>query len=394
MLGSEGLADQVTIAGAYEIPPRRYREHSSMDLFRMILGGAMAEWRIGPRDVDGLLTTTGGDITGHDTYIHGRLISELGIRPSIAETMNLGGGSHQAMVNRAAMAIREGRANAVICVSAGKMMRPGLGAAEAMVRAICDFNLEGPYGPWIAALYGLVATKFMAERNVMAEDLARVAVSARKWALLNPDARQHDAGPITIEDVLSSRMVVTPFHYLDCSLPSDGGGAVLVTRADLGRKWAERPAYVKGYGEYHPRGTVSDPGDLIETGAVISGRKAFAEAGLTPTDIDVAQLYDAFSSTPLLLLENLGFCKPCEAAAFVRSGAIDPGGSLPVNTYGGLMSFGHTGESSGMSLLVQGARQAMGLAGPTQVENVRNVLIHAYGGIMFYHTTTILGDEP
>lgn len=388
------MSEQVTIAGAYELQPRRYRDKSSIDLFRMILAGALAEWPVSPGDIDGVITTTGGDITNHDTYIHGRLISELGIKASISETMNLGGASHQAMMNRAAMAIREGRANAVICISAGKMMRPGLGAADAMVRAICDFNLEGPYGPWIAALYGLVATKYMAERNVTAEDLARVAVSARKWALLNPDARQYEAGPLSIEDVLASRMVVTPFHYLDCSLPTDGGGAVLVTRADLGRRWAKRPAYVKGYGEYHPRGTVSDPGSLIETGAIVSARKAFAEAGLTPSDIDAAQLYDAFSSTPLMLLENLGFCRPGEAAGFVHSGAIDPGGSLPVNTYGGLMSFGHTGESSGMSLLVAGARQILGTAGPTQVENARNVLIHAYGGILFYHTTTILGDEP
>jgi len=384
----------VTIAGAFEVPPRRYREHTSFDLFRMILKGALAEWNVRPREIDGLLTTTGGDVTGHDTYIHGRLISELGIKPALAETMNLGGASHQAMVNRAAMAIREGRANAVICISAGKMMRPGLGAAEIMVRAICDPNLEAPYGPWIAALYGLVATKFMAERGVEARDLARVAVSARKWALLHPEARQHGAGPITIENVLASRMVVTPFHYLDCSLPSDGGGAVLVTRADLGHKWARQPAFVRGYGEYHPRGAVSDAGDLIETGAVLAGRKAFAEAKLTPADIDAAQLYDAFSSTPLMLLENLGFCKPGDAARFVRSGAIDPGGSLPVNTYGGLMSYGHTGESSGMSLLVAGARQILGIAGPTQIERARNVLIHAYGGIMFYHTTTILGVEP
>lgn len=388
------MRSPVTIAGAYEIPPRRYPEKSTLDLFRMVLKGALAEWRLRPEDVDGLLTTTGGDITGHDTYIHGRLISELGIKAAIAETMNLGGGSHQAMVNRAAMAIAEGRANAVICISAGKMMRPGVGAAEVMVRAISDPSLEVPYGSWIAGLYGLVANRFMYERGATAEDLARVAVSARKWALLNPEARQHNAGALTIEDVLASRMVVSPFHYLDCSLPSDGGGAVLVTRADLGEKWAERPAYIKGYGEYHPRGTLTDQGSLIDTGAMVSGAKAFAEAGLTPQDIDVAQLYDAFSSTPLLLLENLGFCKPGGAAAFVRSGAIDPGGSLPVNCYGGLMSYGHTGEASGMSLLVAAARQALGTAGPVQVDNARNVLVHAYGGIMFYHTTMILGDRP
>jgi acetyl-CoA acetyltransferase len=188
-------------------------------------------------------------------------------------------------------------------------------------------------------------------------------------------------------------MVASPFHYFDCSLPTDGGGAVLVTRADLGVRWAKQPAYINGYGECHLRGTVSDPGDLIETGAVVSGDAAFKQAGLTPRDIRAAQLYDAFSSTPLILLENLGLCGRGEAAAFVQSGAIDPGGALPVNTYGGLMSFGHTGDSSGMSLLTAGALQALGEAGPTQVDGAGHVLIHAYGGIMFNHTTMILGRD-
>lgn len=385
------MSKQVTIAAAYELPARRYPELDTIDLFRAVLKGALASWPVGPQDIDGLLTTPAGTITGYDTYIHGRLISELGIHARLAETMNLGGGSHLAMVNHAAMAIREGRANAVICISAGKMFRPGMGAGEAMARAISDGDLEVPYGAYIPALYGLVASQFMAERNATARDLARVAVSARKWALLNPKARMHEKGPLTVEEVLASRMIASPFHYLDCSLPSDGGGAVLVTRADLGRKWAKQPAYIQGYGECHQRGTLSDPGSLIDTGAVVSGGAAFKESGLKPRDIRVAQLYDAFSSTPLILLENLGLCAKGEAAAFVQSGAIDPGGSLPVNTYGGLISFGHTGDSSGMSLLTAGASQALGEAGSTQVDNAEHVLIHAYGGIMFNHTTMILG---
>jgi acetyl-CoA acetyltransferase len=201
-------------------------------------------------------------------------------------------------------------------------------------------------------------------------------------------------GELTIEEVIASRPIAEPFHYLDCSIPSDGGGAILVTRAELGRELSRQPAYVLGYGEYHPRGTISSAGDLVETGAVRTGKEAFAAAGMTPADIDVAQLYDAFSATPLMLLENLGFCAPGTSGEFVRSGAADPGGSLPMNTFGGLLSFGHTGDSSGMSVLIEGAKQAMGTAGDRQVAHAEKVLVHCYGGMMYDHTTLILGREP
>jgi acetyl-CoA acetyltransferase len=389
------LDEPITIAGAYELPPGRYADLDSLGMFREVLKGAMRSWPVGPKDVDGLLTCpSGGSSGGIDIYIHDKLVSELGIRPTFVETVNIGGATFLAMVQRAAMAIRAGRANAVLCVSGGKFLKPSAGGGEMMAQIISDRDLEVPYGTFIPALYALIASQFMAERGVREEDLARVAVSARQWALINPRARMHGAGPISVEDVLGSRMIASPFHLLDCSLPSDGGGAVLVTRADLGRKWAKQPAYVKGYGEYHPRGTISDSGNLSETGATVSGPQAFRQAGLSPTDIDVAQLYDAFSSTPLILLENLGFCAPGTAAAFVESGAIDPGGILPVNTHGGLLSYGHTGDAAGMSLLTEGTFQTMGTAGPGQVPNVRNVLIHCYGGMMFDHATLILGREP
>jgi acetyl-CoA acetyltransferase len=322
------------------------------------------------------------------------LISELGLRPTFAETINLGGATYLAMVERAAAAIRDGRASTVLCVSAGKFMKPSAGGGALMAGAVSDRDLEVPYGTFIPALYGLIASQFMAERKATQEDLARVAVSARKWARLNPRARMHKGPELSVQDVLASRMICTPYHFLDCSFPSDGGGAVLVTRAALARKWTKQPAYVLGYGEYHPRGTLSNEGNLIESGATVSGPRAFAQAGMTPRDIQVAQLYDAFSSTPLLLLENLGLCGIAEAGSFVQRGAIDPGGALPVNTYGGLMSFGHTGDSSGMSLLTEAAFQTMGLAGPNQVAKAERVLAHAYGGMMFDHATVILGREP
>ena len=384
---------EVAIAGAFELRPTRYANIDTLGLFREVLSGAMRTWDIGPRQIDGLLTSPASDAAGVDIYIHDKLISESGLRPTIAQTMNAGGATFLEMVHLAAMSIREGRANAVLCISAGKFTRTSAGGGEATAKTISDRDLEVPYGTFIPAMYALIASQFMAERDVVSADLARVAVSARKWAQLNPEARMHGTD-LTIEDVLGSRLIASPYHLLDCSIPSDGGGAVLVTHADLARQMADQPAYLKGYGEYHPRGTISDPGNLIETGATISGPEAFRRAGLTPSDIDVAELYDAFSSTPLILLENLGFCAPGTAAAFVNSGACDPGGSLPVNTYGGLMSFGHTGDASGMSLLTEGALQTMGLAGKRQVATANNVLIHCYGGMMFDHATLILGRQP
>jgi acetyl-CoA acetyltransferase len=387
------MSEAVTIAGAFELPPGRFPDIDAMALYRSVFRGALKAWGVRPQDIDGLITHPCGYVSAPDNYVHDKFTSELGLKAAFMETMNLGGATYPAMVNRASMAIQTGRASAVICVGAGKFMKPGAGGGEMMARTISDNSLEVPYGTFIPALYGLSASQFMAERNAKQEDLARVAVSARKWANLNPDARMHRE-PLTVEDVLASRMIATPFHYYDCSIPSDGGGAVLVTRADLGRKWARQPAYIVGYGECHKRGTVSDPGDLLDTGAVVSGKEAFAKAGMSPGDIQVAQLYDAFSSTPLILSENLGLCGVGEAAAFVRSGGFDPGGALPTNTYGGLMSFGHTGDASGMSLVTAGAMQAMGTAGPVQQAKADRVLVHTYGGMLYDHTTLILSREP
>jgi acetyl-CoA acetyltransferase len=375
--------------------PGRYPDLDSHGIFHFVLNGALSKWPIRPRDIDGLLTAPGGQASGAtDANIHERLIAELGIQPQFAETISSGGATFALMVQRASMAIASGQANSVLCVGAGKFLKPGAGGAELMARAISEQDFEFPYGTFIPALYALIANRFMAERGVTREDLARVAVSARKWALLNPDARMHEQGPITIDDVINSRPIAEPFHYLDCSVPSDGGGAFLVTRADIGKHLTDRPAYVKGYGESHLSGSISSARNLTATGAVISGRQAFQRARLTPSDIDVVELYDAFTATPLILLENLGFCQPGESGHFVQSGATDPGGKLPMNTNGGLLSFGHTGDASGMSVLIEGARQVMGHAGANQVERADHVLVHCYGGMMYDHATLILGSEP
>lgn len=375
--------------------PGRYQDQGPYDLFRTMVSDAIRQWGIRPDLIDGLLTTPSGQAQGQtDAYVHDKLVAEFALKPRFAETMCLGGASFGVMVNRAMSAIREGRAKAVLCMGSGKFLKPSEGSGEMLAKTIAEQDFEVPYGPFIPSLYALIAKRFMHERNISREDIARAAVSARKWALLNPDARMYGKGEITIEDVLASRPIAEPFHYLDCSIPSDGGGVILVTSADIGRALSDQPAYVLGYGEYHARGTVSGAGVLDESGAVQSGAEAFASAGLKPSDIDVAQLYDAFSATPLILLENLGLCARGASGEFYQSGACDPGGSFPVNTYGGLLSFGHTGDSSGMSVLIEGAKQAMGQAGARQVPNADKVLVHCYGGIMYDHTTLILGREP
>lgn len=386
-------ATRVAIAASFELLPGRYPDYTPHNLYRHVAISAVQSWGLKPSDIDGLLAVPSGQGVGAiDIYTHERLVAELGLQPSFSETLNAGGASFSMMVNRAASAIRDGLAESVLCIGTGKFTKPTSGGAEVMARMISEPDFEIGYGPFIPALYALVASRFMAERQLGAVDLASVAVSARRWALTNPRALMHGKGAISVADVLASRMIAEPFRYLDCSVPCDGGGAVLVTSAARARRLTPQPAYVLGYAEAHSHGSLSSSGErLIHTLAERTGRDALRRAGLGHRDIDFAMLYDAFSVTPLLLLENLGFCPPGSSGRFVQSGAIDPGGSLPVNPNGGLMSFGHTGESSGMSLLVEGARQVMGQAGANQLDKANTALIHSYGGMMYSHTSLILG---
>jgi acetyl-CoA acetyltransferase len=387
------MLTDVAIAASYEVPPARFPDVSPHNLYRQVAIGALRQWGLRPGDVNGLLAVPSGQGVGAiDIYTHEKLGAELGLQPGFAETLNAGGASFAIMVGRAASAIRDGLADCVLCIGTGKFTKPGAGGAEVMARMISEPDFEIGYGPFVPALYALIASRFMAERGATPADLARVAVSARQWALRNPRALMHRKGAITVEDVLNSRMIATPYHYLDCSVPCDGGGAVLVATAEKARQLNPQPAYLLGYGEAHSHGSLSSAGDrLIDTVAARTGADAFRRSGLSRRDIDLAMLYDAFSVTPLILLENLGFCEPGRAGAFVQSGAIDPGGCLPVNTNGGLLSFGHTGEASGMSLIVEAARQVMGQAGENQLQRADTALVHAYGGMMYEHATLILG---
>lgn len=362
-------------------------------MYRRILFGALDEWNIRPTDVDGIFAPPAGiAVSGPpELFIHEKLCEELGIQVLLGETISAGGATFAMMVQRAAVLIDSGYADAILCVGAGKFPDVGAGAAESMAKIVSHPDFEFIYGAFIPAIYALAASQYQAETGASEKDLARVAVSARRWALRNPDALMHHKGEISVDDVLSSRPICTPFHLLDCSVPCEGGGAVLVTGIEKARELTEQPAYILGSGERHTHNCISQSRDLVRSGAGPAARQAFEQAGLTAAEVDMVQLYDAFSVNPLILLDDLGFTQRGQAAALVNSGATDPGGSLPMNTNGGLLSFGHTGDASGMSVLVEGARQVMQSAGTHQVDGVETVLVHTYGGMMAEHISLILG---
>lgn len=382
------------VAAVSEVPPGRFPSHNWASLHQLVLRRALVEWELEPSLVDGLLITPGMITTsGFDLFAHERFIDELGIRPRFSVTMNLGGASYTAMVAHAARAISDGLADAVLCVAAGSFPKVGAGGGDAMATDVSHPDFEYPYGAFIPALYALAATRHMHDRGTRPEDLAAVAVSSRAWAILHPDALMRDRGPLTIDDVVSSRLIAEPFHLLDCSVPCEGGGAVLVTRGEIAREICDQPGYVLGFGEYHDHGAISHSSNFATMGAGRSARDAFAMARLTPSDVDVAELYDAFTINPILLMEETGLVAPGEGGPTFAEGRTAPRGDLPVNTYGGLLSFGHTGGASGMSMVVEGARQVMGTAGDRQVD-APIALIQTYGGMMADHSTLLLGRTP
>src|SRR6266478_9705273 len=230
----------------------------------------------------------------------------------------------------------------------------------------------------------------MHEFGTTPEQLAAVAVSAREWALLNPVAWEKK--PLTIPEVLSARMISYPFTVRDICLVTDGGGAVIMTSAERGRSLKKPPVYVLGCGQAITHANISSMPDLTVTGALQSGRAAYEMARLGPKDIDVVELYDAFTINTILFLEDLGFCPKGEGGRFVADGRIAPGGGLPVNTNGGGLSYCHPGMY-GLFLLIEAVRQLRGECGPRQVKDCEVALAHGNGGVLSSQATVILGSE-
>jgi len=325
------------------------------------------------------------------------LAEYLRIAPRWTDSTQTGGSSFEIHVEHAAAAIALGLCDVAVIVYAAtprstfKRGGPGFGSRQATPGPTPMAEWELPYGLRMPmGAYALAASRHMHEYGTTSEQLAQIAVDTRKWAAQNPRARLQEL--ITVDDVLGSTMEATPLHKLDCCLVTDGAGAVVLTSAARARTLRKPPALVLGTGSCHTHAMISEMPDLTTTGAAVSGPLAFGQAGLSPSDVDVVQLYDSFTITVLLLLEDLGFCAKGEGGPFAAEGVLAPGGALPANTTGGGLAYTHPGMF-GMFLLVEAVRQLRGECGTRQVPGAEVALAHGSGGVLSAMSTVILGTE-
>jgi acetyl-CoA acetyltransferase len=384
------LRGQTAIVGAADTMVGKVPDLSATELCVDAALRALADAGISKDDVDGIVSCQS---MAEPIMYHAEAIAEyMQIFPKYCVTANAGGGTTFSTIRNAAAAIVAGVCETVL-ISMADSLRSGLtrDRAMAMQSSTGHPQFEIPYGPTVPAYYALLARAHMDRFGTTAEQLAAVAVSARNYASQRPGAQMTEA--ITVSDVLESRMIADPLHLLDCSLVSDGGAAVILTSAGNARNFRNKPVYLLGMGEGHSHEHVSQASDLTTSAAVQSGHEAYAMAGLTPTDIDVAQIYDCFTAVVLIELEDLGFCKKGEGGAFVESGASAVDGDLPMNTNGGLLSYCHPGNPGSMFGLTEAVYQLRGESGSRQVSGAETALVHGQGGIMSSHATLILGQE-
>jgi acetyl-CoA acetyltransferase len=353
---------------------------SAMDLMAQGVQRALADCGLGLRDVDGLFCAT------TQSRMAGLALAEyLNLPEAYIESSSTGGSSFMGHLARAEQAIAAGACEVAV-IAYGSTQR-SLGRKNTSPAERNPY--EAPFKPFLPpTAYALAAARHMHEFGTTREQLAEVAVAAREWAMLNPVA--WEKAPLTVEEVLASRMVSHPLTIRDCCLVTDGGGAIVVTSAARARHLAKPPVHVLGAGHVTTHLTISNMPDLVRTGARRSGEMAYAQAGLRAADIDVLGVYDAFTINTILFLEDLGFCAKGEGGAFVSGGRIAPRGSLPVNTNGGGLSYCHPGMY-GLFLLIEAVRQLRGECGARQVARAEVALAHGNGAVLSSQYTVILG---
>jgi acetyl-CoA acetyltransferase len=348
---------------------------------------ALGSSGLGPADVDGFGSTALGALAPVDVAEY------LGLRPRWLDSTAVGGAAWEVMAAHATDAIAEGHAD-VILLAYGSTARSDL--RNKLRTGSLDWGSRGPmqwetpYGHTVISKYAMAARRHMHEFGTTVEQLAEIAVSARFNAASNQDAQERS--PITIADVLAGPMIADPFTKLQCCLRSDGGAAVVLVAEDRVADLDLAPVWVLGTGESASHVSMSQWEDFTTGPAAVSGPLAFARAGVTPADIDVCELYDAFTSMLLITLEDLGFCAKGEAGAFVSDGRLRLGGALPTNTDGGGLAACHPGQR-GLFLLVEAARQLRGECGPRQVPSASLACVSGTGGWFCSSGTMILGTS-
>ena len=374
------------IAGVGNTAFGRLEGLSTLDLMAQAAKHALEDAQLKRSDIDGVLC-------GYSTTMPHLMISTLfcerfSLRPNYAHGMQLGGATGAAMLMLARELVISGRCKNVLVV-AGENRLSGQ-TRDSSIQTLAQVghaDFEVPNGASVPAYYGLMASRYMHETGVTNADLAEFAVLMRNNAIRHPDS--HLTTPITIDDVLASKPIAQPLHLMDCCPISDGAMALIVSADARGAIKVK----MAGAGQAHLHQHLTAMRDVMDCGAARASKIAFKEAGLTVADIDYLGIYDSFTITLLMLLEEIGFADRGGAAQRVRNGDFSQHGVLPLNTHGGLLSFGHCGVAGGMAHSVEAYRQFQGQAGVRQVRVPRHAFIHADGGVMSSHVSLILSRE-
>ncbi|WP_050421181.1 thiolase C-terminal domain-containing protein [Bradyrhizobium tropiciagri] len=352
---------------------------------------ALADAGLEKSEVDGVLSSHAFASPFHRFSV---AFSEyFGIRPTFSNTLQVSGATAATMFGIGAAAIHGGLAKTVLLVAADSLMT-GL-TPDLALRSLTesrDQQYEMPFGIPVANTFAMTAHRHMKEFGTTPEQLAEVAVVHRRHAARTRGAQQ--TTPITTADVLNSPMVTTPYRKLDCSLISDGGAAFVLTSAEHAQELGiETPVYILGCGECYTHEHIFLMPSLTTTGAVESSRRAYAMAGYRPADMDVAGIYDCFTGTVIMMLEDLGFCRKGEGGPFVADGQMSYGGQIPSNTHGGLLSFAHSGMPGSLFHFHEVIAQLRGQGGERQIEGAHLGLVHSLGAGFATNATTVLGTR-
>jgi len=381
------ITKKAAIVGIHEYQSRRAPGVTTQQIQMECAKGALEDAGLKKDDVDAYFTAALSPVEALVTAEY------LGIRPTYIDSTCIGGPSFITHVGHAVIAIAAGVCKVALITygstALSDMISIGTGGPLPPMGGPNSFEL--PYGQTVVGCYALAAQRHAYEFGSTDAQRAEISVATRKWASLNAHAMFRK--PLTINEVLNSRMISTPLRFLECCVISDGGGAVVVTSSDRARNLRRQPVYLLGWGEALGHGTVMNQmRDFTDNGASISGSKAFEMAGLKPEDIDIAQIYDSFTITVMLSLEGLGFCPKGEGGHFVSVQRTAPGGDFPMNTDGGGLSSNHPGMR-GIFLIIEAVRQLRGECGARQVPNAKLALAHGTGVFLSSSATAILSNE-
>jgi acetyl-CoA C-acetyltransferase len=390
------LRGSFAAVGIGEVPTGVYPDRSALDAAMLVAREAVRDSGVPKEEIDVVMTT--GAIFNPEfnaDLIFSRLVEELGLTGTTHTNMQVmaGGASSSVMFKTAGALVTSGLANHVLVIASDKLAT-GMSTADAIdtfARYGIPAEWERPYGQHFSAIAALIMQRYQHETGTTAEQLASVCVSLRTWACLNPNAMYRK--PLTVDEVLSSKMLSEPLHAKESNMLADGAAAFVVTTAERARELTDTPVFYLGSGGRVTHYALSQEPDMTRFGWAQAGHEAFAEAGIDVADIDIAEIYDSYAIFNLICLEELGFVERGEAGAFVEAGHTSPGGKLPMTTNGGMLSQGHTAVGGGVAILVETIRQLQGRAGERQVPGARLAVETSVGGSYMDAQVLVLSTE-